>query len=666
MSLRILHVEDNPVDADLIRRQLAREAPEITLDQVATLAEARLQLATAEHYDLTLLDLTLPDGSGLELLTEIREARLPQAVVILTGSGGLETAIAALKSGADDYLIKRDDGAGRLASVLRDTVARFHARRLRQTRILRVLYAEHHEADIDLTRRHLARYAPHVRLTVVYDAEQALARLPLDRQAESDFDVVLLDYRLPGQNALELIKTVRQQRGLDLPIVLVTGQGNEAVAAQALRLGVDDFISKHEGYLHELTPTLENVLRQVELEHQRQHLEELVATRTAELEAAMRQAEHLARVKSAFLANMSHEIRTPLNGVLGFAQIGYRESADQPRLHARFGNILESGQLLLGIINDILDFSKIEAGGLTVEQVPIDLNQVIHHVVDLFKDRVAAKQLSLRVKQSRDLPQRMLGDPLRLEQVMLNLMANAFKFTDQGYIELNLARQDAHLVLSVIDTGIGMDDTQLARVFTPFEQADASTTRQFGGTGLGLSISRHLVELMGGSLTASSTPGEGSRFTVRLPLLAATGDEQPSGPPATIEPKGARLAGLSLLVAEDNEINQIILGDMLESEGARVVMTGNGQEALARFTADGPAAYDLVLLDIAMPVMDGHTAARAILALAPQTPIIGQTAYAMADERAACLASGMRDHIAKPIEFEHLVRIVRQYARRAA
>ncbi len=270
--MRVLHVEDNAVDADLIRRELARMAPDIQLDQVTNLASARERLQTPDNYDLALVDLWLPDGSGLELLGEIRQGQLPLAVVVLTGSGGQDAAIAALKAGADDYLSKQDD-LSRLPATLHNAHQRFTESHNYRSSPLRVLYAEHNAADSDLTRRHLAQHAPHIRLTVVTDAMQALERLPADAATPVGFDVLLLDYRLPGMNALELTKVLRLDRGLGIPIVLVSGQGSEAVAAQALRLGVDDFISKHEGYLYELTPTLDKVRQQAQLQHQQRKLQ---------------------------------------------------------------------------------------------------------------------------------------------------------------------------------------------------------------------------------------------------------------------------------------------------------------------------------------------------------------------------------------------------------
>ena len=283
--MRVLFVEDNSSDADLTRRILSRLAPEIELEHATTLARAYQLLRQPAHYEVALLDLKLPDGSGLELLAWIREHQLPIAVVMLTGSGDQDVVVAALQAGADDYQSKGLAAFERLPTTLRDARVRFDASHQRRAHPLRVLYAEHNPADVDLTRRHLARYAPHIKITPVADADAVLRRLPLDKSTPSAFDVVLLDYRLPGIDALEAVKSLRGERELDVPIVVVSGQGSEQIAAQAIHLGVDDYITKHAGYLHQLPSTLEKVQRQVELARERAALHE-TSTRLGHLLAS--------------------------------------------------------------------------------------------------------------------------------------------------------------------------------------------------------------------------------------------------------------------------------------------------------------------------------------------------------------------------------------------
>ncbi|MDD3328674.1 MAG: ATP-binding protein [Zoogloea sp.] len=406
----------------------------------------------------------------------------------------------------------------------------------------------------------------------------------------------------------------------------------------------------------------ERVRKDEELARYQNSLEELVSARTADLEASRAEAERLARVKSEFLANMSHEIRTPLNGVLGLARMGFRDSAGRNATQAVFARILSSGQLLLGIINDVLDYSKIEAGKLGIEAIPVEPARVVGDTLVLMEDAATNKGLRLQLKQRSPLPAVCLSDPLRLAQILVNLLSNAIKFTEHGSITLEVGRDGDALVFSVIDTGIGMTAEQLTTVFAPFEQADNSTTRRFGGTGLGLAITRRIVELMGGSLHAESQAGAGSRFEVRLPCIEVPAPAPaPSTPLATGE--GTRLVGLRILVAEDNEVNQLVLEDNLASEGAEVTLAVNGQEAVERVRQQGPEGFDVVLMDLQMPVMDGYEATRQIHALAPALPIIGQTAHALDEERAACLAAGMVDHLAKPIDPDRLIASILHHTR---
>ena len=267
-ALRVLYLEDDLLDADLIRRALAHLAPHCVLEHVSTLDSARYRLTGAPAYDLVLSELRLPDGNGLDLLTHVRERGLSLAVIILTGSGDQEAVVAALKAGADDYLVKSGDYLERLPQVMAAALARFHAECARKARPLRVLYAEHNSFDIDLTQRHLAQHAGHIRLEVVHGVTEVLDRLPDARREALPYDVLLLDYRLPGFDALEAVKTLRDERALDLPVVLVTGHGSEEVAARALRLGVADYLVKHPGYLFELPATLEKAHHQAEFMRQ--------------------------------------------------------------------------------------------------------------------------------------------------------------------------------------------------------------------------------------------------------------------------------------------------------------------------------------------------------------------------------------------------------------
>ena len=370
-------------------------------------------------------------------------------------------------------------------------------------------------------------------------------------------------------------------------------------------------------------------------------------------------AEAANRAKSTFLANTSHEIRTPLNGLVGLARLARQPGLDEARRERYLQQIDDSAQALSGVISDILDLSKIEAGKLRLEATDFDLHALLESIEHGYAALAEARTLVLSMSVDAAVPRRVRGDPVRVRQVLSNYLSNALKFTEHGGVRIEVRRLDAtRLHFEVQDSGPGIDRAVQARLFTPFTQADESTTRRFGGTGLGLSICRELAQLMGGEVGVVSEPGRGSRFWVDLPLPASAeaGPQAQFGVAPPDQPSA--LAGLRVLMVEDNPVNMLIAVALLEQWGVEVAQANNGAQALAAVDAqaDGGRPFDLVLMDVQMPVLGGYDATRTLRKrhAADALPIIALTAAALTSEREEALASGMNDFLTKPIDAQRL------------
>ena len=380
-----------------------------------------------------------------------------------------------------------------------------------------------------------------------------------------------------------------------------------------------------------------------------------------QLIAATRDAHKAKEMQELFLANMSHEIRTPMNGIQGMTDLLLDTTlTDQQKEFARI--IKRSVNNLLVIINDILDFSKIKAGKLAIEKIDFRPKDVLDNVKGIFDHRVKKKGILLQATIDPAIPDSLRGDPYRLNQVLINLIGNAVKFTDKGSVKVHVELQDrtttaVTLLFSVADTGIGIPEPSLPYIFEHFSQGGVDISRRYGGTGLGLAISHRLVQLQGGSIGVKSIEGQGSIFSFQLTYgySFAEGAVSPAGVAAALADYNQCLAGKRFLVAEDNEVNQQLVEHVLRKGGGVVQLAGNGEEAI-RYLAQGEN-YDLIIMDLQMPVMDGYKATQRIRGeLGSDIPIIAMTATALIGEQVRCFEVGMNDYMTKPFEFTDLYR----------
>ena len=494
-------------------------------------------------------------------------------------------------------------------------------------------------------------------VVAVNSGAEALRRLLND-----EFAVILLDVNMPEMDGFETAALIRQSRRHEhTPIIFLTAFPDDTHALRGYSLGAVDFI---------LAPVVPEVLRakvsvfvdMFRLNQQiRQQAQERIAL--AEEHAARLAAERASQAKSEFVANLSHELRTPMNAIIGMTDLSLGENVS-PLVREYLQTVRSNARLLLELLNELLDYSKLEAGKFVLDSRPFRLREAVNEAARNLGYRASEKGLRLETHVEPEAPDTVLGDELRLRQVLLNLLSNAVKFTETGSVRLQVALDsdtpdEAFLRFTIEDTGIGISPQDQDRIFAPFMQVDATTTRRHGGTGLGLTIASDLIRAMGGRLAVSSQLGKGSTFYFTIPLAKAPSLlALPSHKPAhTPPPAGAGPEPLRVLLVEDVVTNQIVIRRVLEKRGHHVQIASNGREAVGQAQA---TAFDLILMDVQMPEMDGFQATGLIREIThcSRIPIVALTAHAMPGDRDRCVAAGMDAYLTKPIDAKELVAVV--------
>ncbi|MAX26454.1 MAG: hypothetical protein CMJ19_18325 [Phycisphaeraceae bacterium] len=510
-------------------------------------------------------------------------------------------------------------------------------------------------------------------LELHYDLRPALGNLAFEF-----FILVLIG---SGAVSIAVFIAIRKQRDLIRPIHALTQAADKVSKTGNYALRVSQQSEQDE--VGTLIDVFNGMLNQVQNVHN--ELDSRVKERTEQLNDALQQAMAANQAKSQFLANMSHEIRTPMTAILGFSDI--LQEPDLPRdEQAKYLQTIErNGKHLLAIINDILDISKIEAQQMQVENIPTNLMEILHDVQSLMQVKATEKSLKLNINIQAPFPQTIHTDPIRVRQVLVNLISNAIKFTEKGQITVTARLTEpenldnALIRFDVRDTGIGMTPRQVEQIFKPFTQADETTTRRFGGTGLGLAISQKLANLLGGDLTVSSEEGHGSCFTFciasdqisRENMINHSGsmgkiliESEITKESATAPIKSdKRLEGVRVLLAEDGIDNQKLISLLLQREGVELTVADNGQIAMQIIHA-AEHSFDLILMDMQMPVMDGYAATRLLRREDYNRPIVALTANAMDQDRDTCLKAGCDDFMTKPVNKTALIKLVAQYSGR--
>ena len=636
VDISILIIEDNPADQELLLENLKSTNLLIKDIKIADRLEDAITFLRQQSFSLIFLDFYLPDSSGMESFTVLSKENSKIPVIILSGLSDTKLSLNAISLGAQDFLIKGDYTEQSLEKAVRYSIER--------KKNLEIIEENNERHDtISKATNDIIWDWNLITHKVLWTGQGLRNYLPGDA-TEKD---VPHNFWVNGLHPEERRKIVD-----NLNKVIAGGDSSWQCDHRFLKKDGTYAYMNTRGYI-----TTNDANKPVRIIGSMQDITE---RKNAELEIikAKLEADDARKSQEQFLANMSHEIRTPMNGIIGMVQLvgGTQLTIEQKEY---IDTIKESAANLLVIINDILDFTKIVAGKVLLEKVDYVFKDIVNNCIKINRFKAEEKGILLISEIDKNIHPVLIGDPVRLNQILINLIGNAVKFTEKGEVKVSVKLleendTDVTLEFAIQDTGIGIAEDKLASVFESFTQESSSTTRKYGGSGLGLTITKQLIELQGGSIKVSSQPGVGSTFSFYLTLKKGNANIV-AAKNITDYKESHAFTDIQILLVEDNLINQKVASYTLTKQGANVEIANHGKEAIVMLEKK---KYDVILMDIQMPEMDGFETTRyirnSIQESISTTPIIAMTASALVSERAKCLASGMNDYISKPFQAKEL------------
>lgn len=644
-SFNILLVDDDDFDIMAFSRALKKTSLSIKLTSANLANEALDILLDGTFFDCIFLDYQLPGTDGLKLLKQIREIGVLTPVAILTSHGDERLAVEMMKTGAFDYFQKSEVSAEKISKILHSvrTFQRIESEKIKAEKELKYITRNLEEAqeianlgswEFDVEKQALIYWSSESYKLFGVQKNEGLPSYErfLSLVHPKDFKLV----------NLKISQSVIEKKSNELEFRVQFKDGTEKW-----------LFTRTKPIMNSAGEVIRLLGTSLDISARKKSEEELIE--------AKRIAEEAARTKSEFLSNMSHEIRTPMNAILGLTDLLLHDSGLEGKNLENLKSIKYSADNLLVIINEILDFSKIEAGKISFECIDFSIQERLNNISKTLDFKASEKGIDFRTELDKDVPVNLVGDPYRLNQILLNLAGNSIKFTSEGEVKIKASvtkKEEKRITLriAVSDTGIGISELKQESIFESFTQAYADTTRNFGGTGLGLAITKRLVRLQGGDISLTSKVGEGSTFYVEIPFEISELTDIKSE--VKLDNGAKNLSGYKILVAEDNIMNQLVIKQLLVKWNVDLEIVQNGQEALEKIKT---TKYNVVLMDLQMPIMSGYDSVKSLRQSTnghQNTPVVALTADAFPETKKRVLETGFNDFITKPFDTDELYNII--------